>query len=158
MDSLAGMFPDCSRSQLRKFVQQLRSSSGGSLSSMALQDVVSGAAQLILDHQEKLRAARSNAAGQRSPAVTPPLPTPVWQAVPQQSPAYVIALNAEDPCIICHEDMNPADIHVLECRHSFHHQCIKSWLKEQSTCPTCRNHALMNDEFPALIGRRRPAP
>lgn len=29
-------------------------------------------------------------------------------------------LNVEDPCIICHEDMSPEDVCVLECRHSFH--------------------------------------
>lgn len=34
-----------------KFVQELRSSSGGSFSSMSLQDVVGGVTQLILDHQ-----------------------------------------------------------------------------------------------------------
>ncbi|KAI5099884.1 E3 ubiquitin-protein ligase TTC3 isoform X2, partial [Silurus meridionalis] len=54
----------------------------------------------------------------------------------------------EDPCIICHEDMTPEDMCVLECRHSFHRECIKSWLKEQSTCPTCREHALLPEDFP----------
>lgn len=93
-------------------------------------------------------------------------------------------LNVEDPCIICHDDMSPDDICVLECRHSFHKevsdsvsesvsdgrqlspnafcsvcvQCIRSWLKEQSTCPTCRDHALLPEDFPVLPGRRRPAP
>uniref|UniRef100_A0A8D0D818 Tetratricopeptide repeat domain 3 n=1 Tax=Sander lucioperca TaxID=283035 RepID=A0A8D0D818_SANLU len=67
-------------------------------------------------------------------------------------------LNVEDPCIICHEDMSPDDICVLVCRHSFHDECIRSWLKEQSTCPTCREHALLHDDFPALSARRRQAP
>lgn len=31
-----------------------------------------------------------------------------------------LQLNMEDPCIICHEDMNPEHICVLDCRHSFH--------------------------------------
>ena len=29
-------------------------------------------------------------------------------------------------------------------------QCIRKWLREQSTCPTCRLHALLPDEFPSL--------
>lgn len=29
-------------------------------------------------------------------------------------------------------------------------QCIKSWFKEQNTCPTCRNYALLPDEYPFL--------
>lgn len=39
------------RPDLMRFVQELRSSSGGSLSNMALQDMVGGVTQLILDHQ-----------------------------------------------------------------------------------------------------------
>lgn len=31
-----------------------------------------------------------------------------------------LQLNPEDPCIICHDDMNPGQICVLQCRHSFH--------------------------------------
>lgn len=34
-----------------RFIQELRSSSGGSFGSMTLQDVVGGVTQLILDHQ-----------------------------------------------------------------------------------------------------------
>lgn len=33
-----------------------------------------------------------------------------------------LQLNVEDPCIICHEDMNPDDMRVLDCRHSFHNE------------------------------------
>ena len=29
-------------------------------------------------------------------------------------------------------------------------QCIRSWFKEQSTCPTCRNHSLLPEEYPFL--------
>lgn len=29
-------------------------------------------------------------------------------------------------------------------------QCIRKWFREQSTCPTCRNYALLHDEFPTL--------
>ncbi|KAM6983525.1 E3 ubiquitin-protein ligase TTC3 [Tautogolabrus adspersus] len=163
IEHLASMFPDYSRSELMKFFQELRSSNGGSLSSMALHDMVGGVSQLILDHQEKLNsAAKSNHTGRRTPAqsVTPPLAysVPVWQTPGPHRAAQPNALNVEDPCIICHDDMSPDDICVLECRHSFHNECIRSWLKEQSTCPTCRDHALLPEEFPALTGRRRPAP
>ncbi|XP_071317554.1 E3 ubiquitin-protein ligase TTC3 isoform X2 [Trachinotus anak] len=162
MERLSTIFPDYTRSDLMRFVQELRSSSGGSLSSMALQDVVGGVTQLILDHQEKLNSVRSNIVGRGSPAqcATPPLvnPVPVWQPVGSQRVTHPNALNMEDPCIICHDDMSPDDICVLECRHSFHNECIRSWLKEQSTCPTCRDHALLPEDFPVLPGRRRQAP
>ncbi|XP_049448756.1 E3 ubiquitin-protein ligase TTC3-like isoform X9 [Epinephelus fuscoguttatus] len=160
MERLTTMFPDYTRSDLSRFVQELRSSNGGSLGNMALQDMVGGVTQLILDHQEKLNAAKLNVMGRGSPAkcATPPLITPVWQSLGPQRATHPNALNAEDPCIICHEDMSPDDICVLVCRHSFHNECIRSWLKEQSTCPTCRDHALLSDDFPVLPDRRRPAP
>ncbi|XP_074528283.1 E3 ubiquitin-protein ligase TTC3 [Halichoeres trimaculatus] len=165
MEHLSAMFPDYTRSNLMRFVEEFRSSSGGSLSSMALQDMVGGVSQLILDHQEKSKwPKKQSLMGRGSPAqsVTPPPvnPPPAWlpvQAGAQRAPQSN-ALNVEDPCIICHDDMSPDDICVLECRHSFHNECIRSWLKEQSTCPTCRDHALMPDDFPALSARRRQAP
>uniref|UniRef100_UPI0037E877C5 E3 ubiquitin-protein ligase TTC3 isoform X2 n=1 Tax=Semicossyphus pulcher TaxID=241346 RepID=UPI0037E877C5 len=163
IEHLAVIFPGNTRSDLTRFIQEFRSYSGGSLSNMALQDMVEGVSQLILDNQEKMNsAAKSGRIGRGSPAqcVTPPLlnPAPVWQSLGPQRATQSNALNVEDPCIICHDDMSPGDICVLECRHGFHNECIRSWLKEQSTCPTCRDHALLPEEFPALTGRRRQAP
>nr|XP_033804507.1 E3 ubiquitin-protein ligase TTC3 isoform X2 [Geotrypetes seraphini] len=61
----------------------------------------------------------------------------------------------EDPCIICHEELSPSTVCVLECGHQFHNDCIKTWLHAQSTCPTCRVHTLLPEDFPALSGRIR---
>ncbi|XP_059207602.1 E3 ubiquitin-protein ligase TTC3 isoform X2 [Centropristis striata] len=155
MERLTTMFPEYTRSHLMKFMKELRSGGGGSLNSMSLQDLVGGVTQLILDHQEKLNAAKSNAMAS-APYSTPPYSAQVWQPVGPQRSTPTNALNVEDPCIICHEDMSPDDICVLVCRHSFHNECIRSWLKEQRTCPTCRDHTLLPDDFPALSGRRRP--
>ncbi|CAG5870796.1 unnamed protein product [Menidia menidia] len=161
METLASMFPTHSRSDLKRYIQEYRASRG-TLSSMTLQDVVGGVTQTILDHQERQGSARAGVVGRGSPSQrgSPPLASslPVWQPVTHQRPKACNALNMDDPCIICHEDMSPEETCVLECRHSFHEECIRSWLKEQSTCPTCRNHALLPDEFPALSGKRRQAP
>uniref|UniRef100_A0A8W8KL63 RING-type domain-containing protein n=3 Tax=Magallana gigas TaxID=29159 RepID=A0A8W8KL63_MAGGI len=56
----------------------------------------------------------------------------------------------EDPCVICHEEMTPPTTVMLECKHRFHDECIRKWLREQSTCPNCRIYALLPDEFPSL--------
>ncbi|XP_032653076.1 E3 ubiquitin-protein ligase TTC3 isoform X4 [Chelonoidis abingdonii] len=63
----------------------------------------------------------------------------------------------DDPCIICHEELSQEHVCVLECGHSFHRWCIGTWLKTQSTCPTCRVHALLPEDFPKLPGRNRHA-
>ncbi|XP_017275398.1 E3 ubiquitin-protein ligase TTC3 isoform X2 [Kryptolebias marmoratus] len=157
MESLTAMFPDYKRPDLMKYIQEFCLSRGGSLSSVALQDVVGGVTQRILDHQERLNSFRASIVEWSGPGPYV-AQSPVWQAVTAHRFQTSKALNVEDPCIICHEDMSPDETCVLECRHGFHEECIRSWLKEQSTCPTCRTHALMPDDFPALLGRRRQAP
>ncbi|NXS11724.1 DZIP3 ligase, partial [Neodrepanis coruscans] len=60
------------------------------------------------------------------------------------------AASSEDPCTICHDELS-SDCHELECGHHFHRQCIRTWLKEHSsTCPICRVHALLPEDFPEL--------
>ncbi|XP_073686273.1 E3 ubiquitin-protein ligase TTC3 [Garra rufa] len=148
LERLHMMFPHYSRLVLNKFIQEVRVSSGGALNTLTYDDVINRVAQLILDHQENTMSDSVRASG------TPPL-THAWKNVSEKHRNTTLALNMEDPCIICHEDMNPEEVCVLECRHSFHRQCIKSWLKEQSTCPTCREHALLPEDFPMLPGRHR---
>jgi hypothetical protein len=45
---------------------------------------------------------------------------------------------AED-CTVCQEGFELGQ-HALElpCHHHFHSDCVKPWLKEHNTCPTCR--------------------
>ncbi|XP_077402807.1 E3 ubiquitin-protein ligase TTC3 isoform X2 [Vanacampus margaritifer] len=160
MEILGAIFPDYTRSDLMKFFKELRSSNGGSLSSMVLQDVVCGVSQLILEHKEAIASGAKSKTGAvgGAGAATPPLidPPSVWQSANQTSLSSN-PLNLEDPCIICQEEMSLPDHLVLECRHTFHKDCITLWLKEKSTCPTCRMDTMFK-EFPSLPGRRRQAP
>jgi hypothetical protein len=43
-------------------------------------------------------------------------------------------------CAICLETMPiGTTVRILPCRHSFHHECITGWLKEEKyTCPMCK--------------------
>ncbi|XP_059168865.1 E3 ubiquitin-protein ligase AMFR-like [Physella acuta] len=43
--------------------------------------------------------------------------------------------NADD-CAICWERMDSA--RKLPCGHLFHNSCLRSWLEQDSSCPTCR--------------------
>ncbi|XP_057176723.1 E3 ubiquitin-protein ligase TTC3 isoform X2 [Triplophysa rosa] len=169
LERLNMMFPHYNRPVLNKFIQEVRSTNGGTLNPLTYDDVINRVAQLILDHQENMRERMNVMVGDLSDRVphnstasensarasgTPPL-TQVWKNVSEKHRNAALALNMEDPCIICHEDMSAEDVCVLECRHSFHRQCIRSWLKEQSTCPTCREHALLPEDFPVLPGKHR---
>ncbi|XP_060090251.1 E3 ubiquitin-protein ligase TTC3 [Heteronotia binoei] len=60
-----------------------------------------------------------------------------------------------DPCVICHEELSMEEFSVLDCGHKFHKLCIGLWIKEHSTCPTCRRHVLLPEDYPELPGRNR---
>lgn len=52
-------------------------------------------------------------------------------------------------CAICMEDFNENDdkkVAELNCSkfHIFHVQCIKEWIKNNDTCPNCREK-IIND-------------
>lgn len=48
-----------------------------------------------------------------------------------------------DECSICLEKYKVNDkIMDLNCRHSFHKDCINHWLKNNNTCPQCRENII----------------
>ncbi|XP_040440994.1 E3 ubiquitin-protein ligase TTC3 isoform X1 [Falco naumanni] len=63
--------------------------------------------------------------------------------------------SSDDPCTICHDELS-RDMCELECGHRFHRECIRTWLKQHSsTCPICRIHALLPEDFPELPARNK---
>jgi len=43
-------------------------------------------------------------------------------------------------CIICRDEMTLYDCKALPvCQHLFHKSCLREWLTQQQTCPTCRS-------------------
>jgi hypothetical protein len=51
-------------------------------------------------------------------------------------------------CIICRDEMHKEDCKQLPaCQHLFHKSCLREWLCQQQTCPTCRSDiSTMDDE------------
>ncbi|NXW16459.1 TTC3 ligase, partial [Circaetus pectoralis] len=65
--------------------------------------------------------------------------------------------SSDEPCTICHDELS-GDSCELECGHHFHRECIRTWLKQHSsTCPICRVHALLPEDFPELPVRNKYA-
>lgn len=47
--------------------------------------------------------------------------------------------DSEEVCAICREQFNKSNETImLHCKHMYHKNCILEWLKEQNTCPICR--------------------
>ena len=55
----------------------------------------------------------------------------------------------DDACAICREVM-AAGAKRLPCGHYFHLACVRTWLEEQQTCPTCRRSVLDDTDTAAV--------
>ena len=52
-------------------------------------------------------------------------------------------LDNNRECSICLEEYNQNDkVANLNCNHNYHWECIKIWLKENNTCPICRENII----------------
>lgn len=51
-----------------------------------------------------------------------------------------VKINLSDNfCVICQEDIDMSDIiREINCKHSFHINCIDNWFIENKKCPTCK--------------------
>ncbi|XP_041066998.1 E3 ubiquitin-protein ligase DZIP3-like isoform X8 [Carcharodon carcharias] len=150
MEKLSTSYPQFTRSSLTDFLKEVRLSNGGSLSGLSYDEIVNKVARLV---ESKL--SESSNSGQKKSS-----PQSVWHLSRQQglkSWEGARGLTEEqDPCVICHEELTIESMLVLPCAHKFHTQCIGPWLNEQRTCPTCRLHVVLPQEFPGLPSRNIP--
>ncbi|KAG0274585.1 hypothetical protein BGZ95_009639 [Linnemannia exigua] len=55
-------------------------------------------------------------------------------------------LDAKTECSVCKDEFEGQDTCIqLKCKHIFHEDCIKPWLKTSATCPTCRFSLIPED-------------
>ncbi|XP_012589182.1 PREDICTED: E3 ubiquitin-protein ligase DZIP3 isoform X4 [Condylura cristata] len=169
VDKLKTAFPQRTRKELTDFLRQLKDTHGKSLSGLTFDEIVYKISQLI-DPKRAQNQGKSvpNGGNNVSPSLTLPQPnaaqTPkqAWRPLTSQSPATWKGANnldedeEEEPCVICHENLSPENLSVLPCAHKFHSQCIRPWLMQQGTCPTCRLHVLLPEEFPGHPSRPMP--
>ncbi|XP_038615881.1 E3 ubiquitin-protein ligase TTC3 [Tachyglossus aculeatus] len=184
--NLAVMFPNYSSSEFLTFIKEVQAQNKGTLSGLTSVEITRRVTDLILDEPRKNKAGKDRAAavfvandpGRRSSegnvlvsgsSKTRLVSSKSPSRPPRGQPWVVVAptktkwqksrestTSDEDPCIICHDELNQGVLCKLECGHQFHKQCIDLWLKEQNTCPTCRKHVLLPEEFPALSSGRKP--
>ncbi|XP_014208652.1 uncharacterized protein LOC106639518 [Copidosoma floridanum] len=75
-------------------------------------------------------------------------PKKTWNTLPTEEIKWAGSLDLE--CSICTNQVKRSNCYTLDCRHSFHYHCAKSWFKTQRTCPNCRAPVTEPDEFPPL--------
>ncbi|XP_064008579.1 E3 ubiquitin-protein ligase TTC3 isoform X3 [Pogoniulus pusillus] len=184
---LQSTFLNHSSSDFISFIEDVQRSNGNTLSGLSFSEILTRVAELILDQQSKaptsagrpLRSTSSTASAwsQQVPAVenapNPPKARNTSSKIlsqPRLQPWGNVGTtpkskwkkadyngSSEDPCTICHDELGE-DLCELECGHHFHGECIRKWLKQQSsTCPICRIHVLLPEDFPEFSARKRYA-
>ncbi|XP_076111314.1 uncharacterized protein LOC143079699 isoform X1 [Mytilus galloprovincialis] len=163
---LTTTFPQYNRAIFTQLIQQLRQNRGGSLSGLTIDEITQQVTLMVQAHEQKQNKTQAAAAASSAPKAAFPGQGPVKPVAPppglNTSWGFTESSNTssykgeevfeeeQDPCVICHEEMTPDTTVRLECHHRFHDECIRKWLKENSTCPNCRIYALLPDEFPTL--------
>ena len=54
-------------------------------------------------------------------------------------------LPKDEVCLICREELTPANVKKLSCGHFFHVECLEKWIIDHSTCPFCKAEIIVND-------------
>ena len=128
VSSVQQTYPTATRQEILKVIEELRKSSEGGRQSLAGVEFP----ELVSRVMGKLGLLDKSTVVSSDSAV-----------VQQATPA--------DSCTICTDDIEPRHkAKQLDCGHTFHEECIKKWLHQQSTCPNCRVHSLLPEEFPTL--------
>ncbi|XP_043450018.1 E3 ubiquitin-protein ligase DZIP3 isoform X3 [Prionailurus bengalensis] len=169
IDRLKTAFPQQTRKELTDFLRKLKDIHGKSLSGLTFDEIVYKISQFIDPKRSQSQGKSVPNGNCVSPSHTPPQsnaaqpPKPAWRPLSSQGPATWEGDNnldeeeeEEEPCVICHENLSPENLSVLPCAHKFHSQCIRPWLMQQGTCPTCRLHVLLPEEFPGHPSRHLP--
>ncbi|XP_049484099.1 E3 ubiquitin-protein ligase DZIP3 isoform X3 [Panthera uncia] len=169
IDRLKTAFPQQTRKELTDFLRKLKDIHGKSLSGLTFDEIVYKISQFIDPKRSQSQGKSVPNGNCVSPSHTPPQsnaaqpPKPAWRPLSSQGPATWEGDNnldeeeeEKEPCVICHENLSPENLSVLPCAHKFHSQCIRPWLMQQGTCPTCRLHVLLPEEFPGHPSRHLP--
>nr|XP_015301965.1 PREDICTED: E3 ubiquitin-protein ligase DZIP3 isoform X5 [Macaca fascicularis] len=168
-DRLKTAFPQQTRKELTDFLRKLKDAHGKSLSGLTFDEIVCKISQFIDPKKSQSQGKSVSNVNCVSPSHSPSQPNaaqppkPAWRPLTSQGPATWEGANnpdeeeeEEEPCVICHENLSPENLSVLPCAHKFHAQCIRPWLMQQGTCPTCRLHVLLPEEYPGHPSRQVP--
>ncbi|KAI7816324.1 hypothetical protein BC939DRAFT_469498 [Gamsiella multidivaricata] len=67
-------------------------------------------------------------------------------------------LEAKTECSVCKDEFAKEDnLLQLPCKHIFHEDCIKPWLKVSGTCPTCRFSLVSGSDERHAEGHQSPS-
>ncbi|XP_076338526.1 uncharacterized protein LOC143240256 isoform X2 [Tachypleus tridentatus] len=165
LEKLSMKYPQLNQAMLKDYIKIFRAQQN-KLSGLTIDAIVAGVSSEIeksfKDSGVKLRSSESSHTTPcKVASVSKPLnssetglekfdqPKSAWIQPKNQQMSWSGVELKDDICAICLENMSVQSVKV-DCGHAFHSKCIRDWLGEQSTCPTCRVYIVLEEEFPFL--------
>lgn len=150
LERLGSHFPQCTRDQLTRVLQQIKSERG-TMAGMSMDDVTQQVAQRLVQNQRPPPGPIAPPSGSRAfPASVGPIQRPIAQPQhpmrPHFRPPVAQVFHTRPPqsamrkfCLMC---QNPVDIgsqYHTNCSHTMHKECVSVWLKtsKNNSCPFC---------------------
>ncbi|XP_056602952.1 RING finger protein 214 isoform X2 [Triplophysa dalaica] len=150
LEKLGSHFPQCTRDQLTRVLQQIKSERG-TMAGLSMDYVISQVAQILAQKQRPPPGPIGPPSGARpflgsvGPIQRPPAqllhPTrpffraPVAQVFHTRPPQP----SARKFCLICQISVDAGNQYSTNCSHTMHKECVSVWLKtsKNNSCPFC---------------------
>ncbi|KAL1274946.1 hypothetical protein QQF64_027760 [Cirrhinus molitorella] len=150
LERLGSHFPQCTRDQLTRVLQQIKSERG-TMAGMSIDDLTQQVAQRLAQNQKPPLGPIAPPSGARAfPAAVGPIQRPV---APLQHPmrphfrppvAQVFHTRPPQPtirkfCLMCQNPVDAGSQYNTNCSHTMHKDCVSVWLKtsKNNSCPFC---------------------
>ncbi|XP_046906375.1 RING finger protein 214 [Hypomesus transpacificus] len=153
LEKLGARFPNCTRAQLMSVLQHIKVSRG-TMAGMSMEEVTQ---QVALRLEQNERALQGPTGPPFAARGFPGPPTPIQRPpgtiqrpmAPQQRPAVAQVFNTRPPqpvsqgsrklCLMCQNQVEAVNQHIMSCNHIVHKECISVWLQssKNNSCPFC---------------------
>ncbi|XP_073695704.1 RING finger protein 214 isoform X2 [Garra rufa] len=150
LERLGSHFPQCTRDQLTRVLQQIKSERG-TMAGMSIDDLTQQVAQRLAQNQKTPPGPIAPPSGARAfPAAVGPIQRPVAQPLHPMRPhfrppvAQVFHTRPPQPtirkfCLMCQNPVDAGTQYNTNCSHTMHKECVSVWLKtsKNNSCPFC---------------------
>ncbi|XP_043094730.1 RING finger protein 214 isoform X5 [Puntigrus tetrazona] len=150
LERLGSHFPQCTRDQLTRVLQQIKSERG-TMAGMSIDDLTQQVALRLAQNQKPPPGPIAPPSGARAfPASVGPIQRPVIQPSHPMRPhfqppvAQVFHTRPLQPstrkfCLMCQNHVDAGSQYNTKCSHTMHKECVSVWLKtsKNNSCPFC---------------------
>ncbi|KAK7164791.1 hypothetical protein R3I94_003245 [Phoxinus phoxinus] len=150
LERLGSHFPQCTRDQLTRVLQQIKSERG-TMAGMSMDDVTQQVAQRLAQNQRPPPGPIAPPSGARafSASVGPiqrPIAQPPLTMRPHFRPPVAQVFHTRPPqssmrkfCLMCQNLVDTGSQYNTNCSHTMHKECVSVWLKtsKNNSCPFC---------------------